>query len=192
MPKVNRKSKWQKFKEKWQDGCDHQMCELATKVCLARGKIPSDVLFLGEAPGIGEDIIGSPFVGAAGSLLDSIIAQSVPADVRYALTNLVGCIPRVSVTGKKFEEPQKDQILQCADRLEEFVALCNPTVIVCVGSLSKKWFPAKYSSEIIEGVTITDIIHPAAVLRMNAVARPLEIKRVVVTITDALSVAGLL
>jgi uracil-DNA glycosylase len=43
---------------------------------LAKGKLPCDVLFVGEAPGESEDVTGTPFIGPAGRLLDEMIANA--------------------------------------------------------------------------------------------------------------------
>lgn len=67
---------FKKFVAKWQDGCGSCQCESANKVVLCRGSIPCDVLFIGEAPGASEDILGQPFVGPAGKLLDGIIQEA--------------------------------------------------------------------------------------------------------------------
>jgi uracil-DNA glycosylase len=70
-------SKYSLFEERWKAGCGHSACERATKICLARGQIPCDVLFVGEAPGPSENILGQPFVGPAGQLQDRIISDAV-------------------------------------------------------------------------------------------------------------------
>lgn len=63
--------------ENWSD-C--RACELhlwRRNVVLARGALPCDVLFVGEAPGKSEDAVGAPFVGPAGQLLDAIVAGAL-------------------------------------------------------------------------------------------------------------------
>ena len=85
---------YQRHKAKWKD-CNG--CELARqrkRVVLVRGYLPCQVLFIGEAPGSSEDLLGKPFIGPAGKLFDRILAESLPQGCRFALTNLVGCFPR--------------------------------------------------------------------------------------------------
>ena len=41
----------------------------------ADGNLDSDLLFIGEGPGYHEDQQGVPFVGAAGQLLDKLLAE---------------------------------------------------------------------------------------------------------------------
>lgn len=62
--------------ERWKDceGCS--LRDRRTRVVLYRGKIPCDVLFIGEAPGESEDVVGVPFVGPAGKLLDAMIQEA--------------------------------------------------------------------------------------------------------------------
>jgi uracil-DNA glycosylase len=64
---------WAEFLQGWGRGCGSNLCPLARKVVLARGTLPCDVLFIGEGPGVSEDVTGRPFVGPAGSLLDHIV-----------------------------------------------------------------------------------------------------------------------
>ena len=43
-------TEWELFRERWKGGCGSSLCSNAKHVCLARGRIPSDILFVGEAP----------------------------------------------------------------------------------------------------------------------------------------------
>lgn len=43
---------------------------------IMRGRIPFDLLLVGEAPGESEDTLGYPFVGPAGRLLDYIVTEA--------------------------------------------------------------------------------------------------------------------
>lgn len=62
--------------ENWKNGCGSSICTGARK-CIARGSVPCDVVFVGEAPGHSEQTLGQPFVGPAGQLLDSIIKKGL-------------------------------------------------------------------------------------------------------------------
>jgi DNA polymerase len=178
--KLNRKrfSMYEQHVAKWKNCQQCSLSEYRTQVVLARGKVPAEILFIGEAPGASEDIIGQPFIGPAGRLLDHIIDRAVDAQYDYALTNLVGCIPKDSDNDKG--EPPKEAILACRDRLLEFIEICQPKLIVSVGLLSKKFTPGEIRP-------IISITHPAAILRMDVSQQTLAIKRCVVTIEDAIS-----
>lgn len=166
---------------------------------LARGQLPADVLFIGEAPGESEDVLGKPFVGPAGRLLDDIVRRSVgvlnvrrvtegKAPFRMAFTNLVGCIPRDPEDGGKSSEPDSDSIRCCGERLQEMLTIASPRVIVCVGSMSRDWLKRGYRNpvEVPRDITMLDITHPAAILRANVSVRSIMAQRCVVTLIDAL------
>lgn len=148
------------------------MCPLCTqrdRICLARGMVPCDVLFIGEAPGASEDAIGQPFVGPAGELLDKIIDRAleqwqVPGTVGpsynsiiCAYTNLVACFPREAKM-RGDNEPEDGEILECRPRLIEFVNIAQPRLIVCVGGLASQYIDQR------DTVPCVNLVHPAAIL----------------------------
>lgn len=183
-----RLSLWQEHKQEWQ-GCTR--CDLSKgrrKVCLARGSIPAEILFVGQAPGESENVVGQPFVGPAGSLLDYIIKQSIGSTHTYAITNLVGCIPRDPEDGNAETEPPMFAIEACSPRLKDFVEFCNPKLIVTVGSMSRDWLKPGYKHSINFHVIIPQvhIEHPAYILRLNVAQRGLKIQRSVVTVANAI------
>lgn len=183
MPKV-KLSLWERHVGRWGEGCGNTICE-SSRRCLARGAIPCDLLFIGEAPGESENVIGAPFVGPAGHLLDEIIANALRSSrrerLRVAFTNLVGCLPR-RVDGRKAGEPDADEVLRCKGRLADLVALAAPRIVFCVGALAAKWVPA-----VLPGLTTptVNITHPAAILRANVAVRDLMGNKVRVTISTA-------
>ena len=65
--------------------------EHRTRIVIGRGKTPADILMLGEAPGRAEDIIGEPFIGGSGKLLDLIIKKSYLHEYSIYFTNIVLC-----------------------------------------------------------------------------------------------------
>jgi len=148
-------------------------------VVLARGRVPADILFVGEAPGASEDVVGSPFVGPAGRLLDHIVGLSLDGQHDYTMTNLVCCIPKD--LGNAKGEPPKEAILACRTRLLDFIDICEPRLLVTVGLMAQKHAP------VVEDVNRTGIIHPAAILRIDASQQSLAIKRCVVAIEDAVA-----
>jgi uracil-DNA glycosylase len=183
---------YQKHVEAW-SGCRRcSLHESRTRVVLARGSLPCDILFVGEAPGPSEDVLGRPFVGPAGHLLDEIIRMAVPKTVSYALTNLVACIPRDEDSGRKFAEPPEEAIEACSVRLNKFVRICKPRVLILVGALAKKhiYGQSRFGDcEWLNGnpMRFTEIIHPAAILRMDVSRQGLAIQRCVVAVEDMVS-----
>ena len=183
-------SDWTNHVERWKDCQDCALGCQRSRIVLARGAIPCDVLFVGEAPGVSEDALGQPFVGPAGKLLDKVIeAARVPiGETRwlwsYAFTNLVACFPReAKATGD--HQPAPDEIKACRQRLKEFVKLARPRLIVCVGTLARDWLDPKRRESLDLGLPQVSIVHPAFILRMPEVAQSGEIKRCILRIKNA-------
>ena len=188
---------WQSHKQKWSTCTQCSLCSSRRSVVLARGHIPADILFVGEAPGASEDVLGLPFTGPAGHLLNGIIEASGATEYRYALTNLVACIPR----GEDYEkttEPPRESIKACEPRLVEFVRICKPRLIVCVGALAKKHIHGQAQFALPhehdqphwldgEPMLFTDITHPAAILRSNVAMRGLMVQKATVVLAEAVS-----
>lgn len=173
---------YQQHVAKWKN-C--QRCPLAERrrnVCHVRGQLPADILFVGEAPGPSENMLGKPFVGPAGHLLDQIISESIPPSMRISFTNLVGCIP-LNEDNDKFAEPPDEAIKKCSTKLREIIDLAKPKLIVCVGKLSSRW--AKKLSPRFVSVKFVDIMHPAFILRSSAENRSLLVQRCRVLLRDA-------
>jgi uracil-DNA glycosylase family 4 len=155
------------FCSQWGEGRGSSLCPGARHICLARGQIPCDVLFVGEAPSVGADVIGQPFVGEVREVIDEIIKRSaVPKSVRCAYTNLVCCIPRSEDGRARVRQPSYEEFLTCQPRLLEFIEICNPKLIVAVGWLANNWVPlALAEREWRRPIPVAHIVHPAHILR---------------------------
>lgn len=181
-------SLYQQHKERWGKGCGSEICEGVRKV-FARGTLPCDILFIGEAPGEVENVLGQPFRGPAGQLLDLIIEKSVPTSYTYALTNLVCCLPRDEEDGRKATAPPDDAIRDCQPRLLEFIELASPKLIICVGQLAKDFVMPGYrwAIKLPKPIPMVDIKHPAYILRANTTQKGLLVQRATVVIQNAIS-----
>ena len=172
-------------KARWGNCTRCMLHECRGRIVLARGVIPTEVLLLGEAPGQSEDVLGRPFVGPAGDLLDEMIeeAERMSRPVGKLFTNLVGCIPRDVERGSsyKLSEPPPESIEACSPRLQELVNLSKPTAIVMIGKLAQKWCPKLIDYDFEHSL---DIIHPAAILRMDLSQRGLAEQRTTIQLRD--------
>ncbi len=173
-------SAWTDHVAKWKDCKQCLLCEQRDRICLARGTIPADLCFIGEAPGASEDTLGQPFKGPAGQLLDQIIERAVPSTVTYVLTNLVCCFPR-EAKAEGINEPHLSEIKACRPRLTEFINIARPKLIVCVGALAAEYVDHN------DSVRCIDIIHPAATMgnRMPLVQKQMAIQKAVVVLRNA-------
>lgn len=189
--KTQERIKWKTFRETWKDCEACPLHQTRHRICLAKGKVPCDVLFVGEAPGMSEDTIGQPFVGPAGKLLDEMISAAfedleltILGDQlpRYAFTNIVCCLP-VGADGKKAIEPDPAHAKACSPRLIEFVdKVAQPKLVILVGKYAAKYVKKFFPNHAWPTVEIT---HPAAILKSDIGQRGLLIQRNTVTIRDA-------
>lgn len=171
---------WTDHVARWKDCTACPLCSQRDRIVLGRGQVPCDVVFVGEAPGASEDALGEPFVGPAGKVMDQIIERAMPPSVTYALTNLVCCFPR-EAKARGDNEPEHSEILACRTRLEEFIDVANPRLVVCVGTLAQEYLPPYW-----EGPRV-DIIHPAATFppRMPRVQAQFAIQHAIVKLRCA-------
>jgi DNA polymerase len=110
-------------------GCTRcRLHETRTQTVFARGSAENGVCFVGEGPGADEDRQGYPFVGAAGQLLDKMIAaMGLQRDEVY-VCNVVKCRP----PGNR--KPMPDEMEACAPYLSEQLELIDPKMIVALGA----------------------------------------------------------
>ena len=163
-------------------GEDHA-CPLAatrTHIVFGAGNADADLMFVGEAPGANEDRQGKPFVGQAGKLLDTLLAQIGLAREDTFIANVLKCRP----PGNR--DPRPEEIEECSPYLVRQVELIEPKVICTLGNFATKLLsgsPAGITR--VHGVpqertvgslavTLYPLFHPAAALRTDAVRRQLE------------------
>lgn len=104
-----------------------------------RGKTPI-ILFIGEAPGLQEDITGLPFQGEAGRVFNLCLSYC-HSSFDFEITNIVGCRPtkQSKYNNTINREPSPQEITACLPRLEELVMYVPYDGIVYLGSVSQKF-----------------------------------------------------
>lgn len=140
----------------------------------ARGNGSSGLCFVGEGPGADEDAQGFPFVGAAGQLLDKMIAaMGIERDDVY-VCNIVKCRP------PKNRTPEPEEMNACMPYLVEQLALVEPQVIVALGKTAVQGlFGSAEGITRIRGrwrlyqgrIAVMPTFHPAYLLRNPAAKR---------------------
>ncbi len=109
---------------------DFEGCALratATQLVFADGNPQSRVMFVGEAPGYDEDIIGRPFVGRSGKLLDLMMGAIGLDRTQVYIANVVPWRP----PGNRTPTPQETAI--CLPFIRRQIELANPEILVCLG-----------------------------------------------------------
>lgn len=205
---------WQHHRGNWIACRRCGLCETRRNVVLARGSVPCDVLFIGEAPGFNEDTVGKPFVGPAGrEVLDVAIrdawelagVKEVASDENgdevlvpftYALTNIIACIPKDDEENKT-SEPPGFAVEACRPRLIEFIRLCKPRGIVLLGKHAREAIAGEGDFLLGEEtsapwmpeddwIEFAMLPHPAWIVRMPTANRGLETQRLAVGIAEVL------
>lgn len=104
----------------------------ANRTVIFDGNAESRIMFIGEAPGAEEDRQGKPFVGAAGQLLDRMLA-AIGLDRNSAyITNVFFWRP----PGNRTPTPQ--EIAVCQPFVRRHVELVRPKAIMALGGVSAK------------------------------------------------------
>lgn len=109
---------------------DCRLCPLAetrTTLVFGVGDPHARLMFIGEAPGKNEDLKGEPFVGAAGKLLDELLASIGIGRSQVFIANMVKCRP----PGNR--DPEPIEIQTCAPFLARQIELIDPAVIATLG-----------------------------------------------------------
>ena len=143
----------------------------ATQLVFADGNPQSRVMFVGEAPGYDEDIIGRPFVGRSGKLLDLMMAAIKLDREGVYIANVVPWRP----PGNRTPTPQETAI--CLPFIRRQIELADPDILVCLGGPAMqtllgikdgitrsrgRWFPYDTGSREIRALAT---FHPAFLLR---------------------------
>ncbi len=148
-------------------------CGLAatrTNVVFGDGSANAGVMFVGEGPGRNEDLEGIPFVGAAGRLLNRLLAEIGLERSDVYIANVVKCRP----PGNR--DPRPDEIAACKDYLAGQIRLIDPAVVVTLGNFATKLLlkEERGITRLRGGAypwwnrTVIPTFHPAAALRGSA------------------------
>jgi DNA polymerase len=92
-------------------------------------------MLIGEVPGDREDVVGRPFVGPAGQLLDEALALArIPRDEVY-VTNAVKHF-KFTRRGKRrlHDKPTRAEIAACKPWLEGELDAIRPEIVVALGA----------------------------------------------------------
>ena len=151
-----------------------------TQVVFGSGNADADLMFVGEAPGFHEDQQGIPFVGAAGKLLDKLLAEIGMQRGDVFIANVLKSRP----PGNR--DPQLEEIEACKPYLTRQIELIEPRVVCTLGNFSTKLLTrrqdgitrvhGKAQDHVIAGlpIRIYPIYHPAAGLRSTAMLETLR------------------
>ncbi len=147
-----------------------------TKAVPGEGHPSTEVVFVGEGPGVNEDRQGRPFVGRAGDLLVQLLASVGWARDDVFITNIVKCRPPEN------RDPEPDEVAACAPFLQRQLEVLDPALVVTLGRHSMARFMPGTTISRAHGTvrpadpetgardaTVFAMYHPAAALRTPAI-----------------------
>jgi len=137
------------------------------------------VLLVGEAPGAQEDATGTPFVGRAGQLLDTLLAEVGLPRETVAVANVLKCRP----PGNR--KPRRREVESCRPWLVRQVELADPAVLCTLGGTAAEWVfgPGARLSSVRESVAeyagrpLVATYHPSAAIRFGPNGAPMAALR---------------
>lgn len=133
-------------------------------------------MIVGEAPGANEDLQGHPFVGAAGKLLDTLLARIGLSRQDVFVTNVLKCRPPMN------RDPMPNEAEACLPYLRRQFALVRPKAVLILGRHAlERMLPGVGSISRVHGqifmrsgVAFMPCYHPAAALHNGALLADLE------------------
>ena len=147
-----------------------------TNAVPGEGDPMTEVVFVGEGPGVNEDRLGRPFVGRAGDLLVRLLASIGWQRDDVFITNVVKCRPPDN------RDPEPDEVAACAPYLHRQLQVLDPALVVTLGRHSMGRFMPGTTITRAHGTsapvdpatgaahaTVFAMYHPAAALRAAAV-----------------------
>ncbi|MFN2466417.1 MAG: uracil-DNA glycosylase [Candidatus Dormibacteria bacterium] len=140
------------------------------------GEPRARIMIVGEAPGQKEDQQGVPFVGAAGKLLNKLLASVAIPREEVFITNIVKCRP----PGNR--DPLPAEVATCSPYLDRQVEMIRPAVILLLGRHAvQRLLPGSEGISRIHGSLVergdrayVPLYHPAAALYNGFLVETLE------------------
>ena len=108
---------------------------------IGEGSHYAKILFIGEAPGKNEALTGRPFCGAAGKVLDELLASIGIDRKEIYVTNIVKDRPPFN------RDPLPEEIEYYAPFLDRQIEIIKPEVIATLGRFSMAYIMKKFGLE---------------------------------------------
>lgn len=105
---------------------------------IGEGSHQAKIIFIGEAPGRQEDASGRPFCGAAGKILDDILAAIGLNREDVYIANILKCRPPNN------RNPLNEEIEACVPYLDRQIEAIAPKVICPMGNFAAQYLLKKY------------------------------------------------
>lgn len=148
---------------------DDEVCpdlaKQATQLVFGDGNPDAEIVFIGEAPGKNEDLMGKPFVGAAGKFLDQMLEMIGLQRADIYITNIVKYRPPNN------RDPFPEEKSAFLPYLEAQLKAIQPKLVITLGRHSLNCFLPDLSISVVhgqpkrfKGQVYLPLFHPAAAL----------------------------
>ena len=156
-----------------------ELAETRDQVVPGVAPVGAELLLIGEAPGAQEDAAGVPFVGKAGQLLDSLLAEAGISRDTVAVANVLKCRPPAN------RKPRRGEVGNCRPWLARQIELVDPLLIVTLGGTAAEWVvgPGARIGVLREaeveyaGRRVLCTYHPSAAIRFGPNGEPMAALR---------------
>ncbi|MGD1979887.1 MAG: UdgX family uracil-DNA binding protein [Akkermansiaceae bacterium] len=157
-----------------------QACPLhqaATGTVMGEGPVDAEIMIVGEQPGDHEDLLGRPFVGPAGQLLDRLMTEAGIDRSQCYVTNAVKHFKFVPKGKQRIHQsPTADEVSRCKPWLVAELLEVKPRVLIFLGATAARSLIGPgfkitrqrgevYETGLAEKVVAT--VHPSYLLRLN-------------------------
>jgi uracil-DNA glycosylase family 4 len=156
----------------WADlAAQMRSCVACTELAATRTNV-----VVGTTPATGAAVllVGEPFVGRAGALLDQLLAEVGLPRSTVAVANVLKCRP----PGNR--APSKVEVAHCRRFLAAQIAIVQPRVICVLGGTAAQWFfgtgakigDLRGRAHDVEGRHVVSTYHPSAAIRFGPAGMP--------------------
>lgn len=149
-----------------------------TQTVFGKGSPGSKLMLVGEQPGDREDRAGEPFVGPAGEVLATALAEVGIDRGEAYVTNAVKHFKWKQGRGKRrlHQRPNAEEVGACRPWLDAELSVVRPEILVCLGATAAKALLGSkvrvrrdrgrfLESDLAPAVSVT--VHPSSILRID-------------------------
>ncbi len=124
---MNKKVKLENLNRKIRQCKKCSLWKTAKNAVPGEGLANAKIIFIGEAPGRQEDLIGRPFVGRAGKLLNQLLNTANIKRENVFITSVIKCRP------PKNRKPKPNELKNCHMWWQKQIEIINPKKIIILG-----------------------------------------------------------
>lgn len=137
------------------------------KNCLpipGEGTAPADILFIGSAPSVSEEITQVLWRDQYRQFLNKMLSTALGENISYFITNCVMCRPTDKINGDN-RDPNFYEISKCAINLMKIYDLVKPKVVIFVSKIAQEYYKKEFKEAIF-------LLHPTLLINNGGFNHP--------------------